>query len=81
MLLDRAKNWARQIIECSPDAIQASKQVVQLSLAEPSVVDAISKQGNYVHVRDMRMGENIVEGTTAFAQKRQPQWKSPKSSL
>jgi enoyl-CoA hydratase/carnithine racemase len=73
--VEAARNWASQILECSPMSIRASKQAVHLGLAEHSVEDATDQQRHYPAVAAMFASDDLKEGPLAFAQKRKPQWK------
>jgi enoyl-CoA hydratase/carnithine racemase len=72
-LLDRARSWADQIMECSPASIRASKQTVMRSLDIAGLQESMSN-GQYPAIGDLFRSEDFVEGPLAFAQKRQPQW-------
>ncbi|HEX3808651.1 MAG TPA: enoyl-CoA hydratase-related protein [Rhizomicrobium sp.] len=74
-VLDAARRWAKQILECSPMSIRASKQAVYRGLAEPSVAAALKAQRDYPAIAAMFKSEDLVEGPRAFAEKRAPQWK------
>jgi enoyl-CoA hydratase/carnithine racemase len=72
-LMDRARAWAAQILECSPVSVRASKQAVMRSLDIPKLADAMNN-GQYPAIGDLFRSEAFVEGPMAFAQKRSPQW-------
>jgi enoyl-CoA hydratase/carnithine racemase len=72
-LLDAARGWAGQILECSPMSIRASKQAVYEGLEYAGVRAA--SEAKYSAVREMAQSEDFVEGPKAFAEKRPPQWK------
>jgi enoyl-CoA hydratase/carnithine racemase len=72
-LLDAAREWAGQILECSPMSIRASKQAVYEGLEHAGVRAA--SEAKYSAVREMAQSEDFVEGPKAFAEKRPPQWK------
>ena len=72
-LMDRARAWADQIMECSPASIRASKQTVMRSLDVPNLQESM-QNGQYPAIGDLFRNEDFVEGPLAFAQKRQPQW-------
>ena len=72
-LMETARGWAKQIEECSPMSIRATKQVAYQSLGEADLQK--SMQGNYSAVGDLFKSEDFLEGPKAFAEKRAPQWK------
>jgi enoyl-CoA hydratase/carnithine racemase len=73
-LLDRAKGWADQILECSPLSVRTSKQIAMRSLEIASLEESM-KNGQYPSFGELFRSEDFVEGPLAFAQKRPPQWK------
>jgi len=75
-VLSLALKYAKQIIECSPDSIAASKKCVIEGLKETSVVESMEKQANFPEVKRMLEGQNLKEGITSFNQKKAPKWKS-----
>ena len=72
-LLETAKRWAREICECSPLSIRASKDVVYRGLDIAELNDAMTQ--SYDSVRTLVGSEDFVEGPKAFAEKRKPNWK------
>jgi len=72
-VVEAAKRWAAQILECSPMSIRASKQAVYHGLAHAGVEEA--QKGRYSAVKAMVDSEDFVEGPKAFAEKRPPAWK------
>ena len=72
-LMDAARRWAGQILECSPMSIRASKQAVYQGLTHAGVQAA--HEAKYDGVRAMVKSEDYIEGPRAFAEKRPPQWK------
>ena len=72
-LMDRARDWARQIEACSPMSIRATKQVAYESLNEASLEASMS--GQYTAVNDLFTSEDFIEGPVAFSEKRAPNWK------
>jgi crotonobetainyl-CoA hydratase len=72
-LMDRARDWAKQIEACSPMSIRATKQVAYESLNEASLEN--SMKGQYTAVHDLFTSEDFIEGPVAFAEKRAPNWK------
>jgi enoyl-CoA hydratase/carnithine racemase/succinyl-CoA synthetase alpha subunit len=73
-LMNTARRWAAQIIECSPMSVRASKEMVQRGLDEPTLADACVKQYGYPTVLALLRSADAVEGPKAFAQKRPPRW-------
>jgi enoyl-CoA hydratase/carnithine racemase len=72
-LLEHARGWADQILECSPASVRASKQTVMRSVNIPDLAEAMNN-GQYPAIGDLFRSEDFVEGPMAFAQKRQPNW-------
>lgn len=73
-LMDRARAWAGQILECSPISVRTSKQIVMRSLGIASLEESM-KNGQYPAFGELFRSEDFIEGPLAFAQKRPPQWK------
>ena len=71
-VVDAARRWAGQILECSPMSIRASKQAVYQGLGHAGVQAATA--GKYDAVKAMVKSDDYVEGPRAFAEKRPPQW-------
>jgi len=71
-LMETAKNWAGQIMECSPMSIRASKEAVYKGLDVASLEQAMS--GSYDAVQAMVKSQDFIEGPRAFAEKRPPNW-------
>jgi enoyl-CoA hydratase/carnithine racemase len=72
-LLDAARRWAREICECAPLSIRASKDVVYRGLAVAALEDAMAQ--SYDSVRAMVSSADFIEGPKAFAEKRPPNWR------
>jgi crotonobetainyl-CoA hydratase len=64
---------ARDLLDCAPLAVQASKQVMLQSRAEPSLQAALRR--TYDAAERMLASEDAKEGPRAFAAKRKPVWK------
>jgi len=71
-LLATAERWAREMSECSPLAVQASKQAALQGLGRP-VAEAMV--AHYPLVQKLFTSEDVVEGPRAFAEKRKPVWR------
>lgn len=71
-LMARAEAVAREILECAPLAIEASKQVMLMSRAEPDLKAAMAR--SYPAAERMLASEDAREGPRAFAAKRKPVW-------
>jgi enoyl-CoA hydratase/carnithine racemase len=73
-LMPTAERWAAEVLECSPLALQAAKQVILNTLDLP--VDVAMRQIESLSaVRRLRESEDYVAGPRAFAEKRKPTWK------
>ena len=67
-----AQALAREMLECAPLALEASKQVLLQSADEPSLEAAIRR--DYPAARTMLDSDDAREGPRAFAEKRKPHW-------
>ncbi len=72
-LISAAKAWAKQIEECSPMSIRATKQVAYENFNEPDLEK--SMKAHYSAVKELFGSEDFIEGPVAFAEKRLPNWK------
>jgi len=70
-LLSTAERWAGWIAECSPRAVQATKQAALQGLGRP-LGDAMTAR--YPAVQTLFSSNDAKEGPLAFAQKRKPNW-------
>jgi enoyl-CoA hydratase/carnithine racemase len=70
--LAAARRWTDQILECSPMAIRASKQVVYRSLDEPTLAAAMHR--TYPAQEANLKSQDYIEGPRAFAERRKPNW-------
>lgn len=71
--LDTAKEWAKQILECAPLSVRASKQAAMEGMNAESLEAAMN--GKYDQVYAMRHSADFIEGPLAFSEKRPPNWK------
>ena len=69
--MEAAERWAREIAECSPLSIQATKQAALQGLGKP--LDEASTTP-YEAVGRLWASDDSKEGPLAFAQKRKPRW-------
>jgi enoyl-CoA hydratase/carnithine racemase len=70
--LSRARAIARDMLACAPLALEASKQVLLQSTAEPDLEAAMRRR--YTAAERMLASEDAKEGPRAFAEKRPPRW-------
>jgi len=70
--LSRARAIARDMLACAPLALEASKQVLLQSTAEPDLEAAMRRR--YPAAERMLASEDAKEGPRAFAEKRAPRW-------
>ena len=71
-LMDAARRWADEIIQCSPLAVKASKQMIQESMKH-ALEDAFHQP--YPLAQAVVESEDLREGIRAFVENRKPQWK------
>lgn len=68
-----ARQWAEQVLACSPLSVRATKEAVMRGLDVP-LSQALVEQWKYPQIEKMLGSQDAVEGPRAFAEKRQPQW-------
>lgn len=73
-LTQSALKLAKHILTLSPMSVWASKETVHKGLDENSLQAAYKNQDSYPAVKAMFSSADIIEGPTAFAQKRAPKW-------
>jgi crotonobetainyl-CoA hydratase len=71
-LMQAARALADEILECAPLAVQASKQVMLQSLANPDLKKAMTVR--YEIAEQMLASLDAKEGPRAFSEKRKPIW-------
>jgi len=69
-----AKRWAAQILEASPMAIRAVKQVVYQSLDKPNLEAAMTR--TYPAAEANLKSQDYIEGPKAFAERIKPNWQN-----
>jgi len=72
-LMESARRWADQILECAPLSVRASKQAALEGLQWGSIEEAMSQR--YDQLYAMLTSKDFIEGPLAFSQKRKPDWK------
>ena len=70
-LMETAERWAREIAECSPLSVQATKQAAMQGLDTPLSQAVVAP---YEAVARLWASDDAKEGPLAFAQKRKPRW-------
>ena len=70
--LEVARDWATQILDCGPLALQATKHVALQGLSTPDL--AVACRTDYWPVQRMKASQDYLEGPLAFAEKRKPVW-------
>ena len=71
--LSAAREFAAEILECSPVSIRTSMDVVRRGLEHADIRTAV--QTHYESVQTLHTSEDMIEGPLAFAEKRRPNWK------
>lgn len=72
---DAVERWVKRLLKAAPLAVQATKQCVQRGVSM-DIENAMAAQedGSLPALEKMRKSKDIIEGITAFAAKRKPQW-------
>jgi enoyl-CoA hydratase/carnithine racemase len=71
-LLAAAGRWAKQILECAPLSVRATKACARQGLQYGTVDEAM--RASYPALDEMVASADFVEGPKAFAEKRPPKW-------
>ncbi|WP_159662017.1 acetyl-CoA acetyltransferase [Streptomyces mexicanus] len=72
--LEGARALAAEILEGSPTSVRASLQVMAETEGIADTVDAVDHPSSALD--NLMVSQDAIEGMTAFAQKRRPQWKN-----
>lgn len=72
----KALDYARMIVENSPDSVRVSKTGIRLAYEIASTERTTQMHNDSEEVRLWAKGYNINEGLKAFKEKRSPKWKS-----
>jgi enoyl-CoA hydratase/carnithine racemase len=70
-----ARRWARDLLDCSPLSLRATKEAVRKGF-EDTLEHAQVEQWHYPAMRAMLASEDAMEGPKAFMQKRRPVWQA-----
>ena len=70
-LIPTAERWAREIMECAPLSVRASKEAGMTGF-HLSVEEAM--RGSYANYKAQMASDDFIEGPRAFAEKRPPVW-------
>lgn len=71
-LIPTAERWAREIMQCSPLSVRASKEASMKGLELP-LESAVATR--FPGFQALMASDDFIEGPRAFAEKRDPQWK------
>jgi acetyl-CoA C-acetyltransferase len=69
-----ARSLAAEILDGSPTSVRISLQVMEETREIPDVIDAVTHPATAFD--DLMASEDAIEGLTAFAQKRRPNWRN-----
>ena len=72
-VMEAARAWADQILECGPLSVRASKEVAYKSMSMASLEDSLNAE--YPTMKTLRSSKDFIEGPKAFAEKRAPNWR------
>ncbi|KAI9315832.1 ClpP/crotonase-like domain-containing protein [Dichotomocladium elegans] len=76
-VVQAAIGWAKKIIANSPDAVFITKYGIMLALERESTARATEEMMSSDEAESWRNGVNLIEGLSAFADKRVPNWMNP----
>jgi acetyl-CoA C-acetyltransferase len=72
--LEGARALAAEILDGSPTSVRISLQLMEETSGIPGTVDAVTHPTTAFD--DLMTSHDAIEGMTAFAQKRRPQWRN-----
>ncbi|MDT5278700.1 MAG: hypothetical protein QOG95_5632, partial [Mycobacterium sp.] len=72
--LAAARELAAEILEGSPTSVRLSLKLMDHTESIPNTVDAVTAPNDVVD--ELMTSADAIEGMTAFAMKRRPQWKN-----
>jgi acetyl-CoA C-acetyltransferase len=72
--LDGARALAAEVLDGSPTSVRVSLAVMEETRGIADVIDAVSHRPGALD--DLMISEDMIEGMTAFAQKRRPVWRN-----
>jgi len=72
--LERARELAETLLECSPTSIRLSLDLLNESERFSSTVDAVRHR--YAAIDRLLRSDDMAEGVKAFAEKRKPRWRN-----
>jgi enoyl-CoA hydratase/carnithine racemase len=71
------ERWVKRLLKAAPLAVRATKQCVQRGISQDiESVMTTQESGGFEALEAMRNSKDILEGITAFATKRAPQWRA-----
>ncbi|KAI5479972.1 enoyl-CoA hydratase [Pseudohyphozyma bogoriensis] len=77
-VLPEALKWAHALLQVSPDAVQVTKEQLQLSKAGLGDREVVTQSATGAAQQALYDGDNFKEGLKAFQEKREPKWVDPK---
>jgi acetyl-CoA C-acetyltransferase len=72
--LEGARALAQEVLAASPTSVRLSLSAVERARTLPDVVDAVD--ATISEVDDLLFSQDMIEGLTAFAEKRAPRWRN-----